>query len=115
MILNTVTRTKQYKGYAWYGLAALCLLLLVFLPHSTCAQVSYTWSGGAGGDWQTASNWTPARTTTATTDILIFSNTTATVVNVPAETIGELRVTGGSAVVLQTTGATLAIGAADGT
>src|SRR5262245_34635601 len=52
-----------------YGIQALLLLCLLFiLPHHARAQASYTWVGGTAGNWQTASNWAPSRTTPGITD-----------------------------------------------
>jgi hypothetical protein len=114
MVSHSVKRAKRHRGLIVPAVVALFLFLLLFLPHTTLAQTVYTWNGGANGNWQTASNWTPARTTTATTDILVFSNTTATLTNIPAwEEVGEFQVTNGSVVTLQTTEAILTVGAAN--
>ncbi len=38
---------------------------------------SYTWTGGAGdNNWSTAGNWSPSRSTPASTDVLIFNGST---------------------------------------
>lgn len=56
----------------------------------------YTWIATSGiGDWQVASNWTPARNMISATDILQFKNGgTPTVNNIPAQTVGSISVTG---------------------
>jgi hypothetical protein len=55
--------------------------------------VTYTWSG-TGGDWQTAGNWTPTRTTPAADDRLVIGSSTGTftITNVPTQTIARLTV-----------------------
>ena len=63
----------------------------------TTQAATYTWSGADNASWATSTNWTPNRTTPATTDILVFnSNTTLTVTGVPTQTIGKLEVSGSS-------------------
>ncbi|TAG55975.1 MAG: LamG domain-containing protein, partial [Cytophagales bacterium] len=55
------------------------------------AQTTYTFTA-AGGNFQTATNWSPARTVLATNDILVFTTTSnITVNNVPSQTILQLR------------------------
>ena len=54
-------------------------------------QLRYVWTHGTSTDWQVAGNWTPTRSTPATTDVLIFNeNATLSVTNVPNQTIAEL-------------------------
>jgi hypothetical protein len=82
----------------------------------TTAQVAttYTWNQTGSADWTTAANWTPARNTPATDDVLIFNNgANSTVLSVPAQTIGKLQVSGNTTVNLQAGAAnTLTVGAA---
>ncbi|CAN5365612.1 hypothetical protein BH10ACI3_BH10ACI3_21210 [soil metagenome] len=62
----------------------------------------YTWQQPTTGDWQSPLSWSPARTTPAANDVLIFNaGGTPTVVNVPTQTIGQLIVSGNTAVNLQ--------------
>ncbi|MEA4982886.1 MAG: glycoside hydrolase family 3 C-terminal domain-containing protein [Paludibacter sp.] len=44
------------------------------IPCSGIVSGSYVWSGGITGDWQVADNWTPARTTPTSGDILTINN-----------------------------------------
>ena len=54
-------------------------------------EVAYVWTHGTSTDWQVAANWTPTRTTPATTDILQFTGgASVSVTNVPTQTIGQL-------------------------
>ena len=73
---------------------AKCLLFFsLFILNAGFAQTTYTWNVAAG-DWTVAANWTPARTTPAVNDILVFNGSTtpnATATNVPRQTIGKLR------------------------
>ncbi|MCX6266585.1 MAG: T9SS type A sorting domain-containing protein, partial [Bacteroidetes bacterium] len=63
---------------------------------------AYAWTGATDNSWTVASNWSPARTAPALNDILNFNNGgTYTVTNVPAQTIAQLSVTGGSKITLQ--------------
>ncbi len=90
------------------ALMVLFLSVVIFVP----AQVSnaapnavgttYTWNQTGTASWILDTNWTPNRTTPATTDILQFNNAaTTTVTNVPAQTIGQLLVSGNTTVNLQ--------------
>lgn len=56
----------------------------------------YTWNGSSSANWQTASNWTPTRTTPASTDALIFnaSGSNKNITSIPTQTIGKMLVTG---------------------
>ncbi|MCX6303680.1 MAG: T9SS type A sorting domain-containing protein [Bacteroidetes bacterium] len=69
------------------------------------AVVTYHWTGTAGNDWNTAGNWNPSRTIPALNDILVFdAGGVWTIINVPAQTIGQLHVLGNTAVTLQGVG-----------
>lgn len=62
----------------------------------------YTWNQPGTGDWQVAANWTPARSTPAADDMLVFSGgDSVAVTNVPTQTIGRLLVTSGTTVALR--------------
>jgi len=52
---------------------------------------TYSWNRTDSADFQTASNWTPDRTTPAVDDILVFNNGAANTIayNVPTQTIGR--------------------------
>jgi len=43
----------------------LLIFFTVFVIKVSSAQTTYTWAGGATGDYQDQTNWTPARTTRA--------------------------------------------------
>jgi hypothetical protein len=63
---------------------------------------TYTWTGATDNNWTVATNWSPARTSPAINDILQFTNgNTYTVTSVPAQTIAQLLVSGGSKITLQ--------------
>jgi hypothetical protein len=67
-----------------------------------CANVTtartYTWNGSTNASWSTAANWTPNRTVSAASDVLIFSASGANknITNVSSESIGKILVTGSS-------------------
>lgn len=92
--------------------------LLLFVANIGWGQVTYVWNQTSGGVYNTASNWTPTRTTPAATDILTFSDGgTYTVTGVPAsETIGQLVISNNTKVTLQASAtATLTIAGGSGT
>ncbi len=63
---------------------------------------TYTWTGASDNSWQNSGNWSPSRIAPAINDILVFNNgNTYTVINVPAQTIAQLSVSGGSKITLQ--------------
>jgi hypothetical protein len=81
----------------------LALLVITFLIVGVInAQTTYTWIGASGGSWAVSTNWSPTRTTPATTDIIQFnSGATLTVTAVPSQTIRQLLVSGNTNVSLQ--------------
>ena len=78
---------------------------------ATFTQHTYVWNATSGSAaFGTAANWTPARTTPATDDVLVFSNGgTPTVTGVTTQSIGQLLVSGNTAVTMQAAGNTLTI------
>jgi hypothetical protein len=88
-------------------------LLLVCMSTLASGQTTYTWSGGASGNWNTAGNWTPTRTSPATNDIIVFNTSTVVTLDYTSpQTIGQLQITGNANVVFtQSAVHTLIIGA----
>ncbi|MBK7212179.1 MAG: hypothetical protein IPH88_02540 [Bacteroidales bacterium] len=78
---------------------------------------SYTWQGTDNAAWTVSSNWTPARTTPADNDILLFSDgTTKTISSVPAQTVGKVLFSNNTQITLQSSVATtLSIAGLSGT
>src|SRR6266446_8469353 len=71
---------------------AFCLVATVSVSATT-----YTWTGAVDNDFTNAGNWLPARAVLAANDVLVFSGAftpTATVTNIPSQTIGELHAQG---------------------
>jgi hypothetical protein len=67
--------------------------------------VTYTWAGNDGANWTTASNWIPARLVPAETDILLFnSGGSRSIQMVPGETVGQMIVSGNTALALTPSG-----------
>lgn len=65
---------------------------------------TYSWIGADGADWTVSTNWSPSRTTPATSDILVFNNGgTYDVTNIQAETIKKLLIQNNTDVSFQTT------------
>ncbi|TAF72433.1 MAG: LamG domain-containing protein [Bacteroidetes bacterium] len=86
-----------------HSLSKLRLVFSIFFLVSSIvfAQTTYTFTA-AGGNFQTATNWSPARNTPATNDILVFTTTSnITVSNVPSQTILQLRNIGTGIVTLE--------------
>ncbi|TMQ68454.1 MAG: hypothetical protein E6K81_16580, partial [Candidatus Eisenbacteria bacterium] len=77
------------------------------------AAATYTWNQTGTASWATSTNWTPTRTTPATSDVMVFNNgATTTATSVPTQTIGQLLVSGGTTVTLDNgaTAITLTVG-----
>lgn len=73
---------------------------------ATFSQHVYTWNQAGSAAWTTAANWTPARTTPATDDVLVFNGGGAvTATAVPTQSIGQLQVASGTNVTLTPSGA----------
>lgn len=69
---------------------------------ATFTQHVYTWNQAGTAAWGTSTNWTPTRTTPATDDVLIFNGGgSVTSTGVPAQTIGQLQISGNTSVALQ--------------
>jgi hypothetical protein len=78
------------------------LLCICFNLNKSPAQITYTWNQTGIADWTIAANWTPARITPAANDILLFNNAAVTtLINMPAEIIGQLSVYNNTAVSIQ--------------
>ncbi len=69
-----------------------------FCTGSVSSGTTYSWNGSTSSNWQTASNWTPTRTTPGTNDYLTFTSSGAnkSITNVPAQTVGNILVSGSS-------------------
>ena len=79
--------------------------LLVLTLTSAFSQATYTWNN-ATSDFALSTNWTPARTTPASNDILVFSDGgTYTLAGLTAQTIGKLSVSNNTKVTLQASSA----------
>ncbi len=91
-------------------------LLAALLAPAAYAQTTYTWNAPASAAWGTPTNWTPARNTTASTDILVFDGLVTAnpvVTGVVQQTIGVLRFTNNvNANLSATAGVTLTISGA---
>jgi CSLREA domain-containing protein len=63
---------------------------------------TYTWKQTFNTDWQVPANWSPVRLTPDPADIIVFDSSTpsATVTNVPSQTIAQLNVIGGASATL---------------
>ena len=99
-------------AYLHYTIIPLILFPFIFLK----AQTTYTWIGSNNGSWATATNWSPSRSSTASTDILQFNDGSAkNIVNIPNQTIGKLLISNNTSIIIQSTGTrTLTIGNGNG-
>ena len=77
------------------------ILAMLALSGSAHAQTTYTWNVPGGGNWITASNWSPPRTAPATTDVIVFDGGVAngTISNVGGP-VGRLVLQNSASIVL---------------
>ncbi|HLF47718.1 MAG TPA: T9SS type A sorting domain-containing protein [Chitinophagaceae bacterium] len=88
------------KNYHYH--TGFFLIAFFFLISNIYAQTTYTWVGANNASWTTSTNWSPARTTPATNDILLFNDgTVKNVTSVPTQTIGSLLIINNSDITLQ--------------
>lgn len=74
----------------------------IFFYNRARAATTYTWNQTGTASWALDTNWTPARTSPAVDDILVFNNAATTIVtSVPTQTIGQLIVSNNTNVTLQ--------------
>jgi len=76
----------------------ICLIISFLFVKLLKAQTTYTWNV-ASGNFLTPNSWTPARTSPAENDVLVFDGNiqdTAIVNNISTQTIGRLRVINGA-------------------
>ncbi|MEI8273097.1 MAG: hypothetical protein WCG08_10785 [Paludibacter sp.] len=92
------------------------LLLTVFFTLAMAVNAiptgTYTWNV-ASGAWTDAASWTPARTTPADNDILIFDGSTfaaPTVTGLIKQTVGQLNVINGATVTISSSVVTVGTG-----
>lgn len=95
----------------------------MLLAGAASAQTTYTWNNAVGGDFAVAANWTPARSTPAATDVLVFDGDIAgtaviAVTNVTTQSVAGLEIVDGAKVTLSAGAAnqdiTIAEATADG-
>ncbi|MFZ4456476.1 MAG: beta strand repeat-containing protein [Bacteroidales bacterium] len=75
----------------------LALIFFLLSAVLTVNAVTYTWNGGTSTSWAVAANWTPTRTTPATSDDIVItpsSGATISITSVPAQTINSLTING---------------------
>ena len=110
--------------YAWDGInTSTCNYYFApVIPSASATTFAppptiYTWTGAVSSDWTVAGNWSPSRTTPSTNDVILFDNIgTKTITSVITQTIGQLILSNGSTLNLQSAAAvTLTIGGGTGT
>lgn len=73
------------------------LALAIFLLSNQSAAQTYTWIGGATGDYTVAANWSPVRSLPSATDILSFNATSSiALTNTPTQTIAAIQIASGA-------------------
>src|SRR6266852_7667187 len=80
-----------------FALGSLPLFARTLSSLEPMFATTYTWTQANSTDFTDAGNWTPNRTPLATSDVLVFNGAftpTATVTNIPSQTIGEVHAQG---------------------
>ncbi len=120
---NTFTNLDlKFLGAFWqHGNAMACDSTLfdnIYIPTAAAIPTTYTWNGATSTDFQTTTNWTPARNCLRTNDVLQWnasSPANATVTNVPTQTVGQVIVSGNRQVTFSTTTAAKTLSLSGGT
>jgi len=94
-------------GWGFYSSAAGNYGLAIGGSVNSLASTGiFTWNQTGTGNWNEPSNWTPQRINPMSTDNLIFDNGgSCTITGVPAQSVGSLKITGNTSIVLQSEGA----------
>ncbi len=100
-----VNLNLKYLGAFWKHNNACEFSLFdnIHIPTAAATPATYTWNG-ASTDFQTAANWTPARSCLRTNDVLQWnagSPAAASMTNIPTQTVGQLIVSGNRQVTLR--------------
>ena len=98
--------------YAWNGIHPLTTnyhtqspVPWIFATTEIPSVATYHWTGDSGNDWSVAANWSPLRIVPALNDILVFDAGGAwTIINVSAQTVGQMQVRTNTAITLQGAG-----------
>ncbi len=99
-------------------LSAIFVMAFIFFAFNLVGfGQTYTWLGADNAAWNDAANWNPTRITPSSTDVLQFNDgTTKTVTAVPTETVGQILLSNGTVINLQSAAAvTLTISGLAGT
>ncbi|MGD0038744.1 MAG: hypothetical protein ABSC53_15770 [Bacteroidota bacterium] len=76
----------------------------------TINATTYIWNQTGTNSWQVTTNWTPTRTTPATSDVIQFNGGgSVTVTSIPTQTIAQLILSNNSTVNLQGSSSTLTV------
>jgi hypothetical protein len=76
-------------------ISVAAMFCLALATATASAQTTYTWSPLGSNDWQVATNWNPARSMPAETDVIVIDGLVTpgpTIINIPSEKIGRLRI-----------------------
>ncbi|MDX1628536.1 MAG: T9SS type A sorting domain-containing protein [Fulvivirga sp.] len=77
---------------------------IALLATVAVAQNTYVWQGSTSNDFNTANNWSPARSTPLQNDILVFDlGGTHEITNVPSQEIGGLNILNNTVLALSST------------
>jgi len=86
----------------------ICVILLMWGVGSVQAATK-TWVPTAGGIWTTAGNWSPNGAPATGDDVIINSNQSANITNVPTITLNSLTISGNCSLAAPANGNTLTI------
>jgi autotransporter-associated beta strand protein len=90
LIFNNLRRFLLSKFSSIYFKALIASVLLVTFHHS----VAQTWLPTTGGSWTTAANWSTNSVPVAGADVVINTDQTGDIINVPTITLGSLDISG---------------------
>lgn len=80
-------------------LSVMIITAAMALVSAAASATSYTWNNNGSGPWTTSTNWTPTRSATASSDVLIIDGSVTTgpviLTSIPNQTIAQLQIING--------------------
>ena len=105
---TTVTQPKRNSSKKI--ILALSLMVAgLFFGNSAWSQTTRTWQPAAGGDWQLAGNWSPGGQPAAGDNVIINSDQSAQITNMPGISLNNLTINGSCSIVSSASPQTLTV------
>src|ERR1044072_1820903 len=98
---TSINVRESAGGFVRRVVILLATVFCVVMFGGAAHAATYTWIGGAGASWAVSTNWSPTRTTPATSDVMQFNaGGSASATGIVTQTIGQLIISNNTAVTL---------------